>query len=198
MAPRRPGTQPTETDPTLDIGAKRARVVGDDESSTQVEAQKLEACVSVVCWYGGGDAGRIARAGTGRKWHVAWARQGSSVQQPVDIEIEHQTRTSACSQTCHLEESTTSCSATTGLRTVGGRTDTTRPLRRMPHRIGQFHPGCRRLGCRRLARGSPGAIEKVEGDARVKRATPEGALIVGAVRTAARDQKERAWLVTHD
>eukprot|EP00962_Isochrysis_galbana_P038303 scaffold13602_cov131-Isochrysis_galbana.AAC.4 len=35
MAPRRPGTQPTEADPTLDIGAKRARVVGEDESSTQ-------------------------------------------------------------------------------------------------------------------------------------------------------------------
>eukprot|EP00962_Isochrysis_galbana_P010649 scaffold2957_cov226-Isochrysis_galbana.AAC.4 len=35
MAPRRPGTQPTEADLTLDIGAKRARVEGEDESSTQ-------------------------------------------------------------------------------------------------------------------------------------------------------------------
>jgi len=41
MALRRLGYQPTETDPTLDIGAKRARVVGEDESSTQVQ---LRAC----------------------------------------------------------------------------------------------------------------------------------------------------------
>jgi len=45
MAPRRPGTQPTEVDPTLDIGAKRARVVGEDESSTQVRLRaRTRAC----------------------------------------------------------------------------------------------------------------------------------------------------------
>eukprot|EP00962_Isochrysis_galbana_P059875 scaffold33708_cov96-Isochrysis_galbana.AAC.1 len=46
MAPHRPGTQPTEADPTLDIGAKRARVVGDDESSTQVRL-RARACNSL-------------------------------------------------------------------------------------------------------------------------------------------------------
>eukprot|EP00962_Isochrysis_galbana_P003279 scaffold916_cov92-Isochrysis_galbana.AAC.1 len=47
MAPRRPGTQPTEADPTLDIGAKRARVEGEDESSTQVQLRaRTRACKS--------------------------------------------------------------------------------------------------------------------------------------------------------
>eukprot|EP00962_Isochrysis_galbana_P032987 scaffold10955_cov125-Isochrysis_galbana.AAC.4 len=45
MAPRRPSAQPTEADPTLDIGAKRARVVGEDESSTQVRLRaRTRAC----------------------------------------------------------------------------------------------------------------------------------------------------------
>jgi len=45
MAPRRPGTQPTEADPTSDIGAKRARVVGEDENSTQVRLRaRTRAC----------------------------------------------------------------------------------------------------------------------------------------------------------
>eukprot|EP00962_Isochrysis_galbana_P027177 scaffold8514_cov125-Isochrysis_galbana.AAC.3 len=45
MAPLRPGTQPTEADPTLDIGAKRARVVGDEENSTQVRLRaRTRAC----------------------------------------------------------------------------------------------------------------------------------------------------------
>eukprot|EP00962_Isochrysis_galbana_P015503 scaffold4448_cov115-Isochrysis_galbana.AAC.10 len=46
---RRPGTQPTEADPTLDIGAKRARVEGEDGSSTQVQLQlraRTRACKS--------------------------------------------------------------------------------------------------------------------------------------------------------
>eukprot|EP00962_Isochrysis_galbana_P002509 scaffold675_cov169-Isochrysis_galbana.AAC.2 len=47
MAPRRPGTQPTEADPTLDIGAKRARVEGEDESSMQVQVRaRTRACKS--------------------------------------------------------------------------------------------------------------------------------------------------------
>eukprot|EP00962_Isochrysis_galbana_P009685 scaffold2702_cov116-Isochrysis_galbana.AAC.2 len=47
MAPRRPGTQPTEADPTLDIGAKRAHVEGEDESSTQVQVRaRTRACKS--------------------------------------------------------------------------------------------------------------------------------------------------------
>jgi len=51
MAPRRPGTQPTEADPTLDIGAKRARVEGEDESSTQVQLRaRTRACKS-ACTY---------------------------------------------------------------------------------------------------------------------------------------------------
>eukprot|EP00962_Isochrysis_galbana_P040832 scaffold14854_cov129-Isochrysis_galbana.AAC.11 len=45
MAPRRPGTEPTEADPTSDIGAKRARVVGEDENSTQVRLRaRTRAC----------------------------------------------------------------------------------------------------------------------------------------------------------
>eukprot|EP00962_Isochrysis_galbana_P042575 scaffold15977_cov123-Isochrysis_galbana.AAC.3 len=48
MAPRRPGTQPTEADLTLDIGAKRARVEGEDESSTQVRLRaRTRACTSL-------------------------------------------------------------------------------------------------------------------------------------------------------
>eukprot|EP00962_Isochrysis_galbana_P031070 scaffold10101_cov105-Isochrysis_galbana.AAC.4 len=47
MAPRRPGTQPTEADPTLDIGAKRARVVGEDESSTRRNGAQSGQCISI-------------------------------------------------------------------------------------------------------------------------------------------------------
>eukprot|EP00962_Isochrysis_galbana_P028478 scaffold9001_cov127-Isochrysis_galbana.AAC.2 len=49
MAPRRPGTQPTEADPTLDIGAKRARVEGEDESSTQVQLRARTRACNPAC-----------------------------------------------------------------------------------------------------------------------------------------------------
>eukprot|EP00962_Isochrysis_galbana_P019154 scaffold5580_cov166-Isochrysis_galbana.AAC.1 len=49
MAPRRPGTQPTEADPTLDIGAKRARVEGEDESSTQVQLRARTRASKSAC-----------------------------------------------------------------------------------------------------------------------------------------------------
>eukprot|EP00962_Isochrysis_galbana_P002684 scaffold733_cov129-Isochrysis_galbana.AAC.1 len=55
MAPRRPDTQLTEADPTLDIGAKRARVEGEDE---RIElpgrvVQILRCSTDVALWYGG-------------------------------------------------------------------------------------------------------------------------------------------------
>eukprot|EP00962_Isochrysis_galbana_P050478 scaffold21856_cov174-Isochrysis_galbana.AAC.1 len=51
MAPRRHDAQPTEADLTLDIGAKRARVEGEDESSLQVQVRaRTRACKS-ACTY---------------------------------------------------------------------------------------------------------------------------------------------------
>eukprot|EP00962_Isochrysis_galbana_P058268 scaffold31245_cov115-Isochrysis_galbana.AAC.1 len=49
MAPRRPGTQPTEADLTLDIGAKRARVEGEDESSMQVQLRARTRASKSAC-----------------------------------------------------------------------------------------------------------------------------------------------------
>eukprot|EP00962_Isochrysis_galbana_P025864 scaffold8001_cov125-Isochrysis_galbana.AAC.8 len=72
MAPRRLGTQPTDADPTLDIGAKRARVMGDDESSTQVQLQaRARACKSACTTI---SAHKLA-------WLLLWlsVRRGSSL-----------------------------------------------------------------------------------------------------------------------
>eukprot|EP00962_Isochrysis_galbana_P056280 scaffold28182_cov126-Isochrysis_galbana.AAC.3 len=75
MAPRRPGTQPTEADPTLDIGAKRARVEGEGESSTQVRLRartRTRACKSACT----SNAHTLA-------WLLLWlsVRRGSSLPQ---------------------------------------------------------------------------------------------------------------------
>eukprot|EP00962_Isochrysis_galbana_P013813 scaffold3936_cov128-Isochrysis_galbana.AAC.10 len=73
MAPRRPGTQPTEADPTLDIGAKRARVEGEDESSTQVRLRARTRACKCAC---------TCHAHT-LAWLLLWlsVRRGSSLPQ---------------------------------------------------------------------------------------------------------------------